>query len=281
VSKQLRLSADSAGIVRSVAISAAAIALAIYAMTIQTTHLAFIVFSAVALLVAAGAVLQVSLAVRELSQRHEALHQASIQAEHHYFKVLRRIVAAVEAREPYTRGRSKRIAFLARRIAEKLGLATGQCHLIYLAAQVHDIGLLAVPDHILNKPSRLGSEEFRAVQRHAEASYRILQPLASLQDILQAVRYHHERMNGTGYPHQLAGETIPLTARILAVADAYDAMTHDRPHRPALPAIEALNELRRCSPAGYDSQCVEAIEEVMNMRRLQEVHQITAASPSA
>ena len=86
------------------------------------------------------------------------------------------------------------------------------------------------------------------------------------------MRYHHERMNATGYPFQLEGDDIPLGARILSVADAYDAMTHDRPHRPALPPIEALAELRRCSPAGYDPDCVAALEEVLHLRHLRAAH---------
>ncbi len=253
-------------------ISAVAIALCIYAMTITGGGANFVLLSVIGLLVSAGAALPVGRAVRMMHRRHDELHEASVQAEKHYFKVLRRIMAAVEARERYTRGRSKRIGLLSQHIGEKLGLDHRQCHMLYLAGQVHDIGLLSVPDYILNKPSRLGNEEFRAVQRHAEASYKILRPLSSLVEILPAVRHHHERMNGTGYPQKLQGEQIPFSARILAVADAYDAMTHDRPHRAALPALESLNELRRCSPAGYDPQCVSALEEIMHLKSLRELH---------
>ena len=158
----------------------------------------------------------------------------------------------------YTRGPSKRIGYLARRVGEELGLDHDRCRLLDLAGQVHDIGLLSVPDRILNKPNQLGSAEFRNVRCHSEASFEILQPLTFLADILPAVKYHHERMNGTGYPYGIGGEEIPLTARILAVVDAYDAMMHDRPHRAALPDVEALAEIRRCTPDGYDADCVAA-----------------------
>jgi HD-GYP domain-containing protein (c-di-GMP phosphodiesterase class II) len=154
----------------------------------------------------------------------------------------------------------------------QLGLDHRLRGLLSLAAQVHDIGLLAVPEEILNRPSRLGNDEFRTIRKHPEMSFRILQPLTFMTEVLPAVRYHHERMNGTGYPHGLAGQEIPLSARILAVADAYDAMTHDRPHRPALAAIEALRELRRCTPAGYDERCVAALEAIMHLARLEEAH---------
>jgi HD-GYP domain-containing protein (c-di-GMP phosphodiesterase class II) len=268
----VKLTADGAGIVRAVAVSVVAIALCILAMSMTESRSAFVLLAAVILLTAAAAALQVGHAVRGMHDQNDQVRSAARAAEEHYFRVLRRIVSAIENREAYTRGRSRRIGWLARRIGERMGLSEAEGHTLHMAGQVHDIGLLAVPDHILSKPSCLGTDEYRTVQRHPEFSHRILHPLSTLSGLLPAIRYHHERMNGTGYPHGLRGEEIPLTARILAVADAYDAMTHDRPHRPALPPIEALNELHRCSPSGYDPACVEALEEVLNMRKLREVH---------
>lgn len=272
MSGRIKFIAGTGEIIRAVGISAMAIALAAYAMVLQERTLSVAVLGAIILLVAASAMLQVSRAVRKLHQEHRQTYRAAMRAERHYFKVLRRMMAAIEDREPYTRGRSKRVGYLARRIGEQMGLDPRQCRLLGLAAQVHDIGLMAVPDRILNKPSRLGAAEYQTVQRHAEVSYRILEPLSFLAEVLPAVRHHHERMNGTGYPCELKGQDIPLTGRILAVADAYDAMTHDRPHRPALPSIEALHELRRCSPAGFDPDCVAILEEIMNMRQLRRAH---------
>ncbi len=270
--KRVKLVAGAGEIIRSVGISALAIALAVYAMVLQERNLAVAMLGGTILLIAVSTMLQVSRAVRQLHRQHQTARRAAMRAERHYFKVLRRIVAAVERREPYTRGRSRRIAFLARRIAETMGLNRTQCRLLGLVAQIHDIGLLAVPDRILNKPGRLGREEFRSVRKHPETSYRILEPLTFLGEVLPAVRYHHERMNGSGYPFGQQQDEIPLIARILAVADAFDAMTHDRPHRPALPPVEALNELRRCSPAGYDPECVAALEKVLNARHLRAAH---------
>lgn len=265
--------ADAGVVIRSVGITALAVALGVYAMLLQERRAAMAVLGAIVLVVAVIGMLQVGRAIRRLHRRHHEVSKAAAQAEHHYFKVLRRLLAVIEAREQYTRGRSRRIGFLARQMGEQLGMDRRECVLLGLAGQVHDIGLLAVPDRILNKPSRLGSQEFKTVQKHAETSYKILEPLTFLAEILPSVRYHHERMNGTGYPFQLRGEQIPLAARVLAVADAYDAMTHDRPHRAGLPSIEAINELRRCSPAGYDTRCVEALENVMNLRPLREAHE--------
>ncbi|MHC4716706.1 MAG: HD-GYP domain-containing protein [Planctomycetota bacterium] len=269
---RFRLVAANGDVVRSVGISAVAIATAVYALVLQEGSVAAAALGCTVLLIAASATLQVGRAVRSMHHRQEKAKRAAQRAERHYFKVLRRIVEAFEAREPYCRGRSKRIAWLARRMAERMGLDRTRCRLLAMAAQVLDIGLLAVPDRILNKPERLGGEEFRTVKRHPETSYRILEPLTFLADVLPAVRYHHERMNGSGYPFGKADEDLPVEARILAVAEAYEAMTHDRPHRPALPAVEALNELRRCSPEGYDEACVGALGEVLNVRDLRAAH---------
>jgi len=268
VQQGIRLIADAGRVVRSVALSSLATALAVYAMVFHNNGVRMAVLGAIVLVVAVMGVFQVSQAVEQLRSRERRLRQSAARAEQHYFKVLRRLLATVEARENYTRGRSKRIGFLLRRMGEQLGLDECRCKLLGMIGQVHDIGLLAVPDKILNKPSRLGTDEFRTVKKHAEISYGILEPLTFLSEVLPAVRHHHERMNGTGYPRGLKGDQIPLSARMLAVADAYDAMTHDRPHRPAVPAIEALNELRRCAPDGYDPRCVDALEEVLNLRHL-------------
>lgn len=154
--------------IRSVGISAVAIALTVYAMVLQERTLSVAVMGAIVVLVATSAMLQVSRAVRKLHREQGEARQAALRAERHYLKVLRRMLAVIEAREPYTRGRSKRIGYMVRRMAEKLGLGSDSCQLLELAGQVHDIGLLAVPDRILNKPSRLGDKEFRRQEARRE-----------------------------------------------------------------------------------------------------------------
>ncbi len=280
VFQRFKIIADSRDVARSVAISAVATAISVYAMVVQERSATIVLLGALVVLVTCGAMLQVSWAVRRLHRKQQETRDAAAAAERHYFTVLRRIQAAFEDREPYTRGRSRRIAFLARRIGEQMNLPPRQCQLLAMAGQVQDIGLLGVPDYILNKPSRLGTQEVNALQKHAEISSQILEPLTFLSEMLPAIGAHHERMNGTGYPRGLKGEEIPLPARILAVADAFDGMTHDRPHRPALSTMEALEELRRCSPAGFDPRCVEALAEAMNMRHLRAAHAAGAGSRS-
>ena len=151
--------------------------------------------------------------------------------------------------------------------------------MLELAGQLHDIGLLAVPETIIQSYARFGVEEFRSVQKHSEASYEVLKPLEMLADVLPAVRYHHERLNGTGYPAGLKEGQVPLGARILAVADSYDAMTHDRPHRAAMSPLVAMRELQRCCPSGYDPECVEALAEIMNIPALEETVVAQQLSP--
>jgi HD-GYP domain-containing protein (c-di-GMP phosphodiesterase class II) len=208
-------------------------------------------------------VYQVHRAVGELRRQSQQVRHVATEAEKHYAEVLRRIIRYVEMRDRNWQGHSENVARMAGRIGKQMGLSAQHCEQLVAAGQLHDIGLLAIPDAVLLRNTRFGVDEFRAVQKHSEVSYEVLRPLEHLAGVLPAIRSHHERFNGTGYPDALAGEAIPLDARILAVADAYDAMTHDRPHRAALAPLVAMRELRRCTPAGYDPRCVEAMERVM------------------
>lgn len=204
------------------------------------------------------------------------VRSAAARAERHYIDVLRRIVTIVESRDAHWSGHSERVGDLAARLARQMGMDAESCELLGLAGELHDIGLLAVPEAVLHKHGTFGSEDFGCVRKHSEASFEVLRALESLTDVLSAVRHHHERMNGTGYPQGLAGKSIPLGARILAVADAYDAMTHDRPHRAALAPYQAMRELQRCTPEGFDPDCVEALAETVNLPGLTEVMSVAA-----
>ena len=225
----------------------------------------------------AGAmVFEVRRAVTDLHHQSHTARRAAAEAEKHYVEVLRRIVGFVEGRDPYLAGHSENVGRLARQIAQQMALAAETCDLLALAGELHDIGLLAVSEHILEHV-RFGVEEFRSVQKHSEASYDVLRPLEMLAEVLPAIRHHHERFNGTGYPAGQTGREIPLGARILAVADAYDAMTHDRPHRPALSPLAAMREMRRCTPAGYDPDCVGALAELLNAPALEDAAAVLPA----
>ncbi len=171
--------------------------------------------------------------------------------------------ATVDARDKYTAGHSRRVQQLALAIGRELGLSQAELDLLGHAALFHDIGKLAIPDAILLKPASLSMEEWDLMQRHADEGARIIDRLGFLNDAVPAIRHHHERFDGTGYPEGLGGEEIPLGARIIHVADALDSMLTTRIYRAARPASEALEELRRASGTQFCPRCVAALERIL------------------
>lgn len=169
-------------------------------------------------------------------------------------ETVRALAAAVDARDPATKNHSANCAELAGRLARQLGLDDERVQLIGLAAHMHDIGKIGIGDDILLKPGPLTPDERFAVQEHCELGERILLP-ANLGNILPLVRHHHENWDGSGYPDGLAGEAIPLEARIMAVCDAYETMTAGRPYRAAVTAAEALDEIEKCAGRQFDPLC--------------------------
>lgn len=159
---------------------------------------------------------------------------------------------ALEAKDRYTSGHSQRVAQVSLAIARELGLPQESLERIRIAGLIHDIGKIGVRESILNKPSRLTEEEFQQVKCHCELGERILNPIVEDGETLKVVRHHHEHYDGSGYPDGLAGEAIPLGARILAVADAYDAMTSERPYRAALSREVACAEIERGQGCQFD-----------------------------
>ncbi|AVX31724.1 HDIG domain-containing protein [Carboxydocella thermautotrophica] len=186
--------------------------------------------------------------------KHELMHQA-IKAR--FLATIQALVQALEARDRYTKGHSENVARYARIIAEEMGLTAQQKENIYLAGLLHDIGKIGVPELILNKPGRLTEEERVVIRQHPVTSRRILEAIPEMQGILQAVEQHHERWDGLGYPAGIAGEDIDLGARIIAVADAFDAMTSDRIYQKGRTAEQALEELVRGAGAQWDPQIVD------------------------
>jgi diguanylate cyclase (GGDEF)-like protein/putative nucleotidyltransferase with HDIG domain len=177
--------------------------------------------------------------------------------------------ATVDARDSYTAGHSRRVQQLALAIGRELGLSQAELDLLGHAALFHDIGKLAIPDAILLKPASLTQDEWALMQRHAEEGARIIDRLGFLNDAVPAIRHHHERFDGTGYPDRLAGEDIPLGARIIHVADALDSMLTTRIYRAARPAAEALQELRTAAGTQFCPRCVGALERILPLETLQ------------
>jgi putative nucleotidyltransferase with HDIG domain len=167
------------------------------------------------------------------------------------------LTGAIEARDPYTQGHSARVTALAEEIALRLGWSEERLESLRVGGPLHDIGKLAVSDHVLRKQGRLEEHELAEIREHPKAGVRLILRVAALREAIPYVLYHHERWDGSGYPSGKAGEEIPLEARVLAVADAFDAMTSDRPYRPALERDEAVAEVARCAGTQFDPEVVQ------------------------
>jgi len=165
--------------------------------------------------------------------------------------VLFTLAESIEARDPYTRGHCERLAETSARLAERVGIPEEDVKALRWAGIVHDIGKIAVPDAILLKPGPLTPEEMSQIRKHPEAGERICAPLKAFRHVLPIIRHHHEKFDGSGYPDGLRGEGIPVTARILQLADVYDALTWDRPYRMAIASEMALGLMEEEAKQGW------------------------------
>jgi putative nucleotidyltransferase with HDIG domain len=173
------------------------------------------------------------------------------------------LVATLDARDRYTAGHSAAVAIYARDIARRLGLTEAQQQLGHLAGLVHDIGKIGLPAGLLEKPGALTLDERRHMEQHSVIGERILKNVDTYSEIASVVRHHHERVDGQGYPNGLVGDEIPLLARIIAVADAYNAMTSDRPYRDAMPSRVARLRLAQAVGSQFDTSVVAAFEALL------------------
>jgi HD-GYP domain-containing protein (c-di-GMP phosphodiesterase class II)/HAMP domain-containing protein len=180
-----------------------------------------------------------------------------------YIETIRALVQAVEEKDRYTRGHSERVTFFVVKIARMLGLDQTRIEELQYAGYLHDIGKIGIDLNILQKNGKLDAAEYELVKNHPLIGERIIAPIEFLKGIRASVSQHHERYDGLGYPLGITGREMTLEARILSVADAYDAMITDRPYRRALPKESALAELRRCSGTQFDPEVVEVFIEIL------------------
>jgi putative nucleotidyltransferase with HDIG domain len=173
------------------------------------------------------------------------------------------LAMALEAKDAYTRGHSQRVSHYSVQIARELGLHEREIEAIRLAGILHDIGKIGIRDEILHKAGRLTEEEWKQIRKHPEVSVSILSRIPDLKGILKIIRHHHEHYNGKGYPSGLAGEQIPLGARILSVTDMLDALISDRPYREKITFMEAVEEIRKVSGTQLDPRIVEALDRIV------------------
>jgi putative nucleotidyltransferase with HDIG domain len=190
-------------------------------------------------------------------------------AEKNLVNTITAFVNAIESKDRYLKGHSARVSLLAGAIAREMGLSAEEELIACRGAILHDLGKLAIIDTILSKPGLLTAEEYGIMKDHVEVGYKILKPLCFLDREALAVRHHHERYDGTGYPDGLAGEAIPLVARIVTTADAFDAMTSDRPYRQALAFDVALAEIKRGAGTQFDPATAEAFLRIPRERLLE------------
>ena len=167
------------------------------------------------------------------------------------------LTASIDAKDRYTCGHSQRVAWLSTQLALATGFSPEQADRVRIAGMVHDVGKIGVPEAVLTKGGRLTEEEFNSIKLHPEIGHRILKDIQLLQDVLPGVLYHHERFDGRGYPAGIKGKEIPLLARIIALADTFDALSSNRSYRSALPRDQVLSEIRKCSGAQFDPDLME------------------------
>ena len=171
-----------------------------------------------------------------------------------FLGTLRGLTAAIDAKDRYTRGHSERVAYMAMKLGEAIGMDSESVERLHIAGLIHDVGKIGVPEAVLCKPGRLTDEEFELIKLHPEIGHRILRDIPQLVDMLPGVLHHHERWDGKGYPLGLKGEDIPMFARLIAIADSFDAMSSTRTYRSALPRERVLTEIERCGGTQFDPQ---------------------------
>ncbi len=196
-----------------------------------------------------------------------------------YYDMIKVLAKAMDARDPYTHGHSERVAMYSVMIARQLGWSKEDIDRLEKAALLHDIGKIGVEDRILRKPGRLTDEEYKQIQRHPVISAEILEVFDMFKDIIPWIKHHHERWDGRGYPDKLEKENIPIGARLIAVADTFDAMTSHRAYRRGLPIEIAEEEIERCKGAQFDPVMADAFLAVLKDEKIrQEIKDIIASS---
>ena len=197
---------------------------------------------------------------------HNSLHR-TLQLQRQTAAAVEQMADLVDLRDGYTARHSERVAELAEQIARRLKLSTDYVSTIRLAARVHDIGKVAVPDRVLHKSGRLDKDEWELMRSHVEIGCRVLGRFADYQIGLELVRCHHERIDGSGYPRGIKGDQIPLGAQLIGIADAIDAMTSDRPYRSSMPLAAACEEIRRAAGSHFSQDVVDAALDVLGAVR--------------
>lgn len=194
---------------------------------------------------------------KELNQKNEELKKLFNEMQYGYLQTVMSLANSIEAMDAYTRGHCQRVMEISCEVARVLGLGNEEIEDLRYAAILHDIGKIGVPTNILNKNGSLTKEEFEEIKKHPEIAYNILKDVKFLSKALNGILQHHERYDGKGYPNGLKGEEMCIFGRIMCVADAFDAMTSDRPYRKGMKVEDAMAELERCKGTQFDPDIVD------------------------
>lgn len=196
--------------------------------------------------------------INALAERHQIAQETILglnqQVKRNNREAIMALVEALSAKDPYTRGHSERVSMYSLLLSEKLGLLDEEIDGVYIASYLHDVGKIGIPEDILNKPGKLTGSEYEQIKTHAQISSQIVSQIPNLSHIAYMIKHHHERYDGKGYPDGLDGTEIPLGSRILAIADAFDAMTSTRSYRVPHSLQDALFEVKRCSGSQFDPE---------------------------
>jgi HD-GYP domain-containing protein (c-di-GMP phosphodiesterase class II) len=223
----------------------------------------------------------------KLEEHIAKLAKAAQENRELFVGTVKALSAAIDGKDKYTRGHSERVARISVAIGKRMHLPPTELETLRISALLHDVGKIAIDDNILKKPAALTDEEFLIMKTHPQKGYKIMSQIPAMKDFLPGMYMHHEMINGKGYPQGLVGDQIPLQAKIVSVADTFDAMTIDRPYQKALLLDEALNTIRGFVNTRYDGAVVEALVEACHagevangiVRQRAAASQVPKASP--
>lgn len=200
---------------------------------------------------------------KQLNEKKQMLIEANAQLLSQHMETIRAFANAIAARDINTRWHSEKVAEYAQQICFNLGVDEHMAKMAYLAGLLHDVGKIGVPESILTKPGPLTDPEYQIIKSHPEIGVQILGSMKNMEEILEVIKYHHERYDGDGYPAGKKGKDIPLLSRVLAVADSFEAMTSDRSYRKSFSMDKAIDEIKRNSGTQFDPQVVDSFMEMV------------------